>query len=372
MVGRGIRKSLVTVTVVGLMVLALVFALDHESPTAEATTSADVVGGGASFVYLFDSVSEAFVFTFTVPSADANPKDVVVVPGAGCEDVWFTEPGAGRIGRLTYTSTVDYAFRDDYPLFEGSTPLNLVSGGGFIWFTDPSRESIGRLDPATGQVDEFEVPAGGDPADLDYASDGSIWFTEMMKDRIARLTITSTNDYSVSEYYTSTLSGGRPYGLVVAGPNTVYFAQTENDRVTRFSVPNNWLQLYDLTGVTDVPNGPYRLALESMDEVWTTERRGNRLTKFQPGTSPLPLPRALEPSHSMPTSIVMDRDTGYVWFTQWSAGQIGKFRSDIGLQYYRLPLSDLTPTGIVVNGAGDVWVLASRPYDAYLPFIARD
>jgi virginiamycin B lyase len=364
-------KSLITVAAVGLVALALVFLLEAEAPAVEATASADAAGEGDSFVYLFDSASETFVFTFPVPSADANPKDVVVVPGAGYEDVWFTEPGAGRIGRLRYADATDYTFQDDYPLLTGSRPLNLVSGGGFIWFTDPGRDSIGRLDPATGQVDEFEAPAGGYPADLDYASDGSIWFTEMMRDRIARLTITSTSDYVVDEYYTAALSGGRPYGLVVAGPSTVYFAQTENDRVTRFSLPNNWLQLYDLTGSTDAPNGPYRLALENIDEVWTTERVGNRLTKFKPGTSPMPLPNELAPTHSLPTGIAVDRDADYVWFTQWSAGQIGNFRSDTGLQYYLLPSPDLTPTGIAVNETGDAWVLASKPYGIYLPFVTR-
>ena len=370
-IGRGIRKSLVTVTVVSVVALALMFTLERQSPAAKTMASTGGVGKGASFVYLFDSASDAFVFTFTVPSSDANPKDVIVVPGMGYDDVWFTEPGAGRIGRLTYTSTNDYGFEDDYPLLAGSRPMNLVSGGGYIWFTDPGRDSIGRLEPGTGQVDEFEVPAGGYPADLDYASDGSIWFTEMLRDRIARLVVTSTEDYAVNEYYTSTLSGGRPYGLVVAGSNTVYFAQTENDRVTRFSLPDNWLQLYDFTGASDVPNGPYRLALQRLDEVWTTERVGNRITKFHPGTLPLPIPHSLSPANSVPTGIALDVSRDYVWFTQWAAGQIGRFRSGSGVTYYLLPFRDLAPTGIAVNGSGDVWVLASRPHGVYLPSVMR-
>ena len=366
---RRIWKSLATMVMVGLVALALVLLLEYESPAAETTASVGPMGTGESFVYLFDSVSETFVFTFTVPDASANLKDVIVVPRAGYEDVWFTEPGAGRIGRLTYTTTNDYNFEDGYPLPAGSRPLNLVAGGGFIWFTDPGRDSIGRLDPATGQVDEFEVPDGAYPAGLDYASDGSIWFTEMMRDRIARLVITSTVDYQVEEYFTASMAGGRPYGIVVSGEDIVYFAQTQNDRVSRFTPPNNWLHVFDYSGSSDVPNGPYELALESLDQVWATEREGNRVTKFKPGTFPLPIPNSLTPANSLPTGIAID--SGTVWFTQWAAEQIGWLKSGTSAEYYPLPVPNLAPTSIAVGDEDEVWVVASRPYRVYLPLVIQ-
>lgn len=371
MIGRRMWRSVGTAAAVVLLSFVVMFVLEHQAPAAEMGRAPGAAAAGDSFVYLFDSGGEAFVFTLTVPTAEANPRDVIVVDGAGYEDVWFTEPGAGRIGRLTYTETNDYAFRDDFPLLAGSRPLNLVSGGGFIWFTDPGRDSIGRLNPATEQVDEFEAPAGAHPADLDYASDRSVWFTEMMRDRIARLVVKDADDYTVDEYFTSSLSGGRPYGLVVAGRDVVYFAQTENDRVTRFTPPDSWLQLYDSTGASDVPNGPYELALESLNEVWTTERVGNRITKFHPGTFPLPIPHDLSPASSVPTGIAVDVSRDYVWFTQWAAGQIGRFRSGSGAEYYPLPIRNLSPTGIALTGEGNAWVLASAPYRVHLPLVTR-
>lgn len=370
MIADKIWKCMFTTVAVVSLSLVLVFMLEGESPVGAKTMSPLASNsGGESYVYLFDSTDEAFVFTFTIPTDNANPKDVIVTPDAGHQEIWFTESGADRIGRLTYTDTTHYAFRE-YTLTVESRPLNLAYGGGFVWFTEAGRDRIGRLNPATGQVDEFKAPAGCYPADLDYASDGSIWFTEMKKDRIAQLVITSTDDYAVTEYFTPSLSGGRPYGILVDGAS-VYFAQTENDRVTRFSPPNNWLKLYDFTGTTDVPNGPYMLALESSNSIWTTERVGNRITKFKPGTSPMPIPHSLTPTNSLPTGIAVDTDSHYVWFTQWAAGRIGRFRSDSGFDYYPLPISDLAPTGITVDSDGSVWVLASRPYRVYLPLVAR-
>lgn len=367
--GHRVRKGLATGGAVSLLTLALLLVLAHASPAAGMVPTLGTPSAGASFVYLFDSASESFVFTFTVPTGRASPRDVIVLPGAGHKDVWFTESGADRIGRLTYTDTGRYVFQD-YALAAGSSPSGLISGGGFIWFTESGTDRIGRLNPDTGHLDEFECPARAHPADLDCASDGSIWFTERMRDRIAQLVITSTHDYAVEEHFTTSLSGGRPHGIVVASPS-IYFAQTENDRVTRFSPPDRWLQLYDLPGASDAPSGPYELALESAGVVWTTERVGNRITRIEAGTFPLVTPHTLTPTHSVPTGLARDQRNGHLWFTQWAAGQIGCLEPGSGVEYYPLPLRGLAPTGITVNDGGDVWVLAYRPSRVHLPLVMR-
>ncbi len=370
MVSGKMWKGVAAIAVVVALFVIVVSVLAYEAPAAKTGDSSGATTAGESFVYLFDSVSETFVFTFPVPTAEANPRDVIVVDGSGHQDIWFTQPGVGRIGKLTYTDTNDYEFFDDYGLPAGSRPLNLVSGGGFIWFTDPGRDSMGRLDPASGAVEEFDVPAGAYPADLDYAPDGSIWFTEMMRDRIAQLVITSTEDYAVREHYTTALSGGRPYGIAVAREDIVYFAETENDGVTRFVPPDDWRRLYDFTGATDAPNGPYEVVVEAVDEVWTTERVGNRLTRFKMGTLQLAFPKLLSPPDSMPMGLAIDKRNDDLWFTQWSAGQIGHFSSvENAIKYHRLPLAGLTPTGIAVDGTDHAWVLASGPYRVYLPLV---
>ena len=369
MVGSKLGRTLGTAFVAVLVSAALVLGVRSASPATGAGGVSGAGPEGESFVHLFDSASKSFVFTFTIPTGGADPTDVVVVPGAGHEDVWFTLTGADRIGRLTYTDTNDYTFCD-YTLTAGSAPLNLVSGGGFIWFTEAGRDRIGRLDPATGQVDEFRAPAGSYPADLDYAADDSVWFTEMKKDSIAKLVVSSPDDYEVEEYATAALDGGRPYGLVV-DRSSVWFAQTENDLVTRYSPPSSWLQLRDLTGRTDAPNGPYKLALRGRNEVWASEHGGNRITMFKPGTFPNPITHDLSPANSVPMGIAADPGTDYVWFTQWAAGQMGRYRAGSGLEYYPLPHSDLAPTGVGLGSGSNVWVLAARPYRVYLPLIAH-
>jgi streptogramin lyase len=370
MAARGWQCVLIAVGVMA-MSIAFVLMLGNKAPAgAGAAVPLVADAAGESFVYLFDSGT--FAFTFTVPTANANPWDVVVVSDAGHQEVWFTESGVDRIGRLTYTDTTDYVFRE-YTLTVGSRPLNLVADRGFIWFTAAEGDYIGRLDPTTGQVDEFAVTAGSYPADLDVVpGDGSIWFTEMAADQVGHLIVSPTGGYDVVEYASPATGAGpgRPYGIVVSG-HSVFFAHPRaiTDCVTRFTPPASWL---DIVGFTSgIPDEPYELAVSSFGQVWGTERAGNRISSFEVGTLPVVGPHDLTPPGSMPTGLVADA-SNHLWFTQWRSGQIGRLIPGTSAQrdYYPLPLVGLAPTGIAASGEA-IWVLASRPHRVHLPLIVR-
>jgi len=375
------RCVLMVVSGVALAV-ALVFLLGSRG-LADAQGPVPLAGeGGESFVHLFDpneGPEGRFVFTFTIPAENANPWDVEVVPGAGHQDIWFTEAGTDQIGRLVYTDTEDYEFRP-YPLSEGSRPLNLAWGGGFIWFTAADGDYVGRLHPETGQIDEFEVSPGSYPADLDIASDGSVWFTQMRADRIAHLVVTgtaATPDYAITEYHTPSLDGGSPYGIVVVG-QSIWFAQMANDLVTCFTPADGWVHIYGF--VPGVPDEPHSLVVDGSGRVWGTERSGNRVSSFFFGTFPIIGPHNLQPSDSLPTGIAVGPSDS-LWFTQWGAGRIGRLTASFQKSYYPLPSPGLGPTGIAIGSDGRVWVVSSPRrergywlpvYDNFLPMVIKE
>ena len=328
-----------------------------------------VAPGGDSFLYLFDPVGETFVFTLPVPGGAAQVRDLAVVSTTGRYEVWFTAPGLDRIDLLVYTDATTFDLVE-YPLPEGSRPLNLALGAdGSVWFTAPGRNSVGRLDPATAQVDEFPVPtANGLPADIDLADNGAVWFTEQRADILAHLVVTATG-YRITEYTRERMAGGRPYGVIVVG-SSVYLAQTVNNYVTRFTPPSSWVDIATNFG-TPVPVGPYLLAQESRGRVWGTERGGDRVSRFIYGTLPIVSGYALIPTGSVPSGLAIDQDD-HVWFTQAGAGQIGQLVLGASPRryYYPLPAPGLVPTGIA-TADGAVWVLAFRFYRTYLPVVLR-
>jgi len=326
---------------------------------------------GRAFLYRFDAAAEAYVFTFTLPVDGANPHDVVTVPGEGHVDVWFTESGADRIGRLVFTATTDYRY-EGFPLPPGSKPLNLLVFQDAIWFTAAQGDYLGRLDPNTGHIDAFEVGVGTYPADLAVGPNGNIWFTQMMVDQLAELVVTSTLDYRVNVYTDTFLTHGRPYGIAVAG-QSIYVAQTANDLVSVFTLPSSWLHL-PLSGFPETLDEPYALAADSQGLVWATERAGDAVSSFNVGTLPIVARRRVSPPGGEPMGIAVD-PADDIWFTQRAAGQIGRLNPRLPtgqrFTYYPLPQTGLAPTGITADDSEAIWVVASRPYRIYLPIVAR-
>ena len=51
-----------------------------------------------------------------------------------------------------------------------------ISGDGTVWFAENGVNGVGRLDPATGKIDEFQVPIqGAVPRKVGVDSNGNIW-----------------------------------------------------------------------------------------------------------------------------------------------------------------------------------------------------
>src|SRR5262245_45830415 len=79
---------------------------------------------------------------FPVPTTSSTPTTIVVGPDG---NLWFTEQGADKIGRITPTGVVT-EFTVPPP---GSFPVGIAAGpDGNLWFTLAVGNQIGRITPA--------------------------------------------------------------------------------------------------------------------------------------------------------------------------------------------------------------------------------
>lgn len=110
-------------------------------------------------------------------------------------NVWFTESGADRIGRVTpYGEVTEFSAG----ITHGSLPWDIATGpDGNLWFTETDGQRIGRITPE-GAVTEF--PAGVEsrsPRGIAAGPDGNIWFTTY-QGTIVRMTAEGlTTEFSV-------------------------------------------------------------------------------------------------------------------------------------------------------------------------------
>jgi streptogramin lyase len=113
----------------------------------------------------------------------AKPFAIVTGPDG---NLWFTESGTGRIGRITPSGTVT-------EFSAGITPgakLGEIAAGpdGNLWFTEPNTNGIGRITP-NGVVTEFTAGLGtAQPFGITLGPDNNLWFTDQASNRVGRVT----------------------------------------------------------------------------------------------------------------------------------------------------------------------------------------
>ena len=119
------------------------------------------------------------------PVADLPTAIVAGRDGA----LWFTEAGAGRIGRITVAGAV----REFAIPTPRSGPAGIAAGpDGAIWFTEAYGDALGRLDPATGRIAEYPLPdLYGQPGRLAVGGDGALYFAQNDRGSVGRFTLST-------------------------------------------------------------------------------------------------------------------------------------------------------------------------------------
>lgn len=357
----------------GALVMAVVyFCLQHSAHmVADASTLGQTLSmSGQAYVFRFDPTAGSFE-TFTVPTVGANLHSIEVVPGTTSMDVWFTEPGLDRIGRLIYTDTMNYVFRE-YVVGEGSMPLDLVADEGSIWFTAHQGNWIGRLTVASGALVTFPIPtANSQPAGIDLAPNGSVWFAEMATDKIGRLTVTLTG-HEFKEYPINGTDVGA-YGVAVQNDEYVWFGETRTGIIKRLKVADGSFVWTTQLGASSYP---YALLVDAgRDCLWLTARDHNQIGQVQLTTLTIvnSYPITLTPN-SRPTGLTL-LGPNQLWFSGQGSGQIGcmVYTSPIkySFQVFDLPVSGLWAMDIAADPGGHLWTVAYLPQRVFLPLVLR-
>jgi virginiamycin B lyase len=211
---------------------------------------------------------------------------------------------------------------------------------------------IGRLDPKTGEVQEYPVPNHGTAAihSAVPAPDGSVWLTEQGSNKLghwdpATRTITEYQDTYIAGKE-GTVAGGSKHTLRIdaqgrvwatGGPLTVFDPKTQK-----------------FTQIKEIPSA-YGLALDKDGNCWFAEFVPNgkigkvdaktlQVTKWQP-----PTPDA------RPRRIQIDND-GTIWFAEFQAGKIAQFDPKTEtFKEFALPGPETTPYALAIDKNHTLW-----------------
>jgi len=109
-----------------------------------------------------------------------------------------------------------------------SQPLGIAAGpDGSVWFTELVGNRIGRI-TYHGAITEFALPHGGStPVNIVAGSDGNMWFTEGSGNRIGRI----TPQGAISEFSKGLRTGSSPNGITAGPRGTLWFSEQMGNRI---------------------------------------------------------------------------------------------------------------------------------------------
>lgn len=161
--------------------------------------------------------------------ADARAEGMALTAGGS---VWFTG-GFNSVGRVDPDGTVDTVLlpESEKEFISAGGPI-VVGSDGNAWFSAYRSPKFGvqggtvaAIDRVTadGTVTEFPLPgAGGAPTRLALGSDGNVWFTELVEDRVGRIAPSG----QITAFPLP--RGSRP-GNIIAGPDGALWFSEEAD-----------------------------------------------------------------------------------------------------------------------------------------------
>jgi streptogramin lyase len=371
-----------TLSVAAMGLAALLAGLQRDSRALAERNSAalSMPAPQSSFLYRFDFISQTF-FTLTLPIGSV-PYGVAVT-GTNPTHIWVPEYGKNQIGHLVYTDATHYDWTE-YPVTTtaNSGPFRIAVNGNDVWFTERGANRVGRLDATTGEITEFYgkgLSPNSGLADLDIAPDGSLWMTGQWSNRLIKLVVTSTQEYAFREYYKNELNEQPiptgPFGISV-GPIPgidsyyIWFTAPASHTLARFTPGyGEYVTPMDFSST----NTPYDILLiPATGYAWYSDMQGNTLGQMSYRTLsnlvPYPITRPAQ---------LASESSNVLWFTQQDErGEVGRMVYTSAFDYhfdpYPLPTVGLQPTGIAVAGDKGVWSAAFAPYRVFLPAVLRN
>jgi streptogramin lyase len=167
------------------------------------------------------------VVEFSLPPMPIEKSGVSAIITGPDANLWFTESGSGKIGRVTTSGGLT-----EFPLpLAASRPSAIVAGpDGNLWFTEEATDKIGRITPV-GVITEFPISPGSGPAGIAVGPDGNLWFTAKKASKIGRVTPAG----SVTEYPLPD-SGRQPSGITAGPDGNLWFAEEGTPRIGRIAI----------------------------------------------------------------------------------------------------------------------------------------
>lgn len=251
-----------------------------------------------------------------VPWSETRPRDPYMAPDG---TVWFVGQLGDYVGQLDPASGEMQRFE----IPDAGPHTVVVDADGYPWYAGNRDRHIGRLDPATGEVTRYELPEGVvDPHTMAWTSDGNLWFTVQR-------------------------SGDAGY---------IGHLRVESGDLELVEVPGRRMR-------------PYGLVMDKADRPWVAFMGSNAIGTVDPDSMQLTLHET--PDEASRIRRIGTTSDGRIWWTDAGVGYLGVFDpADESMRQWRTPGGERASLyAMTVDGEDRIWyVETGDPQNRFVGF----
>jgi virginiamycin B lyase len=207
---------------------------------------------------------------------------------------------------------------------------------------------LGRLDPRTGAMREFDVPAGTQPHGLQEDAQGNIWYTGIQKSVIGKL---DPKTGMIREYPLNEPGARSPHTPIMNKRTGNLFFTTQSGHVGRINTASGEMLIVKTPSDNTYP---YGIRLNSQGVPWYVDFRGNRIGSVDPQTMVIK-EYTLPSAEARPRRIAITPDD-IVWYTDFARGYLGRFDPKTGqVKEWASPSGKNSEPYAITNIGGVLW-----------------
>ncbi|MCX7546205.1 hypothetical protein OS173_12645 [Marinicella sp. S6413] len=240
---------------------------------------------------------------WVVPTLGQRSRDPVEAPDG---NIWWVGQWGNLMGRIDPTT----GDMKEYPLPAGAMPHSVTPDKeGNMWYMGNKNGTVGRLDAETGDIKVYAMPdsKARDPHTGVFDKQGILWFTLQHSNRVGRLD-PSTGDIEIKELPNA---GSRPYGIKVADSGDLWVACNGSNCLVKVDAKTMDLEEIKLPHEDTTVR---RLDIAEDGMIWYVNSGRGRLGRYNPDNGEI----KEWPSPSGPRShpYAIEVLNGIVWYNE--------------------------------------------------------